>query len=65
MNNTTSVAVEEKRPSQPQVMNDNSTAKTIAKNSGMFWSWFQSSAILDNTFLYFNLGLGMLGPKAN
>ncbi|XP_063678612.1 UNC93-like protein MFSD11 [Bolinopsis microptera] len=39
-----------------EVISKNSPGDTKAKNTGIFWSWFNSSMLLGNVFLYFYLG---------
>lgn len=39
-----------------EVIAKNSPGDTKAKNTGIFWSWFNSSMLLGNVFLYFYLG---------
>ena len=39
-----------------EVIARNSPGDTKPRNTGIFWSWFQMSCILGNTFLYFQLG---------
>ena len=39
-----------------QVIAKNSPGDTKAKNTGIFWSWFNTSMLVGNVFLYFYLG---------
>lgn len=39
------------------VIANNSPGDTKAKNTGIFWSWFNMSALVGNTYLYFQLGM--------
>ena len=39
-----------------QVIAKNSPGDTKAKNTGIFWSWYCTSMLLGNVFLYFYLG---------
>ncbi|KAL5260967.1 hypothetical protein ACHWQZ_G006865 [Mnemiopsis leidyi] len=39
-----------------EVIAKNSPGDTKAKNTGIFWSWFNTSMLLGNVFLYFYLG---------
>jgi hypothetical protein len=38
------------------VIAKNSPGDTKAKNTGIFWSWFNTSMLVGNVFLYFYLG---------
>lgn len=39
-----------------EVIAKNSPGDTKPRNTGIFWSWFNMSALVGNTFLYFQLG---------